>query len=221
MKETKALTKRERVEIITRELTRLYPEVRCALDFENGIQLLVATRLSAQCTDKRVNIVTKDLFKKYRTVSDFASADRAELEEIIKPCGFFREKAKSIIGFSRAIIERFGGELPDSMEELVSLPGVGRKTANLIMGEYFGREAYICDTHCIRLSNRLGLTESKNPEIVEKDLRECVPPEGSMYFCHRFVTHGREVCKSQKPLCGVCPLAGICLYAAGNEGGKA
>ncbi len=204
------MKKTEKVKILIEKLTEIYPNPMCALNFTSGIELLVATRLSAQCTDKRVNEVTPALFAKYPSVEAFADADISELEEIIRPCGFFRDKAKSIKEFSRQIIDDFNGRVPDNIDDLVTLSGVGRKTANLIVGELYGGEAYICDTHCIRLSNRFGLTKSKDPAVVEKDLRKIVKPGDSLHFCHRFVQYGRDVCTARSPKCDLCTLKEIC-----------
>ncbi len=204
------MRKREKVCFIIEKLSKVYPNPKCALNFSNGLELLIATRLSAQCTDKRVNEVTPALFKRFPNALAFAEADVSEIEEYIKSCGLYREKAKSIKAFSVQIIENFNGEIPKTLEELTTLSGVGRKTANLIMGELHGKEAYICDTHCIRLSNRLGLTKSTNPEIVEKDLRKSVLPEESLNFCHRLVQYGRDVCSARSPKCEACVLKDIC-----------
>lgn len=204
------MRKTEKVKIIIEKLTEIYPDPKCALNFSSGIELLVATRLSAQCTDKRVNEVTPALFEKYPSIEAFADADLSELEEIIRPCGFFRDKAKSIKEFSSKILSDFSGRVPDNIDDLITLPGVGRKTANLIVGELYGGEAYICDTHCIRLSNRFGLTESKDPAVVERDLRKIVKPEDSLHFCHRFVQYGRDVCTARNPKCECCVLKDVC-----------
>ena len=208
------MTVKEKALQINKELEKIYPDPVCALGFNNGIELLVAVRLSAQCTDKRVNEVTPALFAKYKTAEDFANADIEELEGMIKSCGFYHDKAKSIKEFCRMIIDVYGGVIPDSIDELVKLPGVGRKTANLVMGELYGKESYVCDTHCIRLSNRFGLTKSKDPAVVEKDLRAAVPPEISGDFCHRFVWYGRDVCTARNPKCDKCSLKYLCAEKA-------
>lgn len=194
-------------------LKKEYPEAICSLDYKNDFQLLVATRLSAQCTDARVNIVTPALFAKYPTVEDFAAADVGDVEELIRSCGFFRTKAKDIVAMAQKIISDFGGKVPDNLEDLTSLPGVGRKTANLICGDIFGKPAVVADTHLIRISNLLGLVESKDPFKVEKALRELLPPEESNDFCHRCVLHGRAVCIARRPDCANCCMAEFCKSA--------
>ena len=173
---------------------------------------MIAVRLSAQCTDARVNLVTPGLFEKYPTLKSFADADISELEDIIRPCGFFRTKAKSIKEMAQQLIERHNGELPDNMEQLTALSGIGRKTANLIMGDVFGKPAIVTDTHFIRITGRLGLTASKEPHKVEKDLIPLIPPEKSSDFCHRTVQFGRDVCRARNPKCSGCPLNFICVY---------
>ena len=179
---------------------------------------MVAVQLSAQCTDARVNIVTKDLFKKYKSVYDFANADLGELEEMIRPCGFYKNKAKNIIASSKDIVNRFGGRLPDNMEQLVSLAGVGRKTANLILGDVFNKPSVVVDTHCIRLSNRFGLVSEKDPVKIELMLKKILNPQTSTRFCHQLVYHGRAVCNARKPRCETCPINHLCkYYSAGKE----
>ena len=172
--------------------------------------LYIATQLSAQCTDARVNIVTKDLFKKYKTVSDFANADFNELCEDIRSTGFYRNKAKNIIAAAQRMIDVYNGEVPDTMEDLLTLPGTGRKTANLVLGDIFKKPAIVVDTHCIRLSNRIGLTKNSDPVKIESDLRKIIAPEESLGFCHRLVAHGRAVCNARKPMCEGCTLEGVC-----------
>ncbi len=196
-----------------RALKELYPDAVCSLEAGDPFQLLVATRLSAQCTDARVNLVTPALFAKYPTVEAFAAADVKDVEILIHSCGFFRQKASDIVGMANAVIERFGGRVPDSIEELTSLPGVGRKTANLIIGDVYGKPAVVADTHLIRISNRLGLVNSKDPLKVETALRELLPPEESNDFCHRAVLHGRALCDARRPRCGECPLNTFCESA--------
>ena len=187
-----------------------YPDAKCSLTYTTPLQLLIATRLSAQCTDARVNIVTKELFAKYPTLEAFANADLAELEQDVKPCGFYRTKAKSIIEMSQRLISDFGGVVPDTMEALLSLSGVGRKTANLILGDVYGKPAVVTDTHCIRITGRLGLTKNTEPHKVEDDLRKLLPPDKSNDFCHRVVEFGRDICKARRPKCGECPLNTFC-----------
>lgn len=199
-----------KVDFIIVELEKLYPEAQCSLEYVKPYELLIATRLSAQCTDARVNIVTKVLFERFPTLEAFAEADVADIEEIVKPCGLFRTKAKSISELTKMLISDFGGEVPNSLEKLTSLPGIGRKTANLIMGDVYHQPAVVADTHCIRISNRLGLASSKDPYKVELQLKEILPPEKSNDFCHRLVNFGRDVCTARSPKCGQCPLRGAC-----------
>lgn len=203
---------KEKAVSVCSELEKLYPEAICSLVYSKPYELLIATRLSAQCTDARVNIVTEKLFDRYRSLEDLADAQISELEEIVRPCGFFRTKAADIKGMCRILIDKYDGQLPDSMDELTSLPGVGRKTANLILGDIFGKPAIVTDTHCIRISGRLGLTENSEPSKVEKDLRQIVPPEKGSDLCHRFVLFGRDICKARKPLCEECSLKELCRY---------
>ena len=199
-----------KVDFIIGELEKLYPEAQCSLEYVKPYELLIATRLSAQCTDARVNIVTKVLFAKFPTLEAFAEADVAEIEEIVKPCGLFRTKAKSISELTKMLISDFGGEVPNTLEKLTSLPGIGRKTANLIMGDVYHQPAVVADTHCIRISNRLGLASSTDPYKVEMQLKEILPPEKSNNFCHRLVNFGRDVCTARSPKCGECPLRDVC-----------
>lgn len=199
-----------KVDFIIGELEKLYPEAQCSLEYVKPYELLIATRLSAQCTDARVNIVTKVLFERFPTLEAFAEADVAEIEEIVKPCGLFRTKAKSISELTKMLISDFGGEVPNTLEKLTSLPGIGRKTANLIMGDVYHQPAVVADTHCIRISNRLGLASSKDPYKVELQLKEILPPERSNDFCHRLVNFGRDVCTARSPKCGECPLRDVC-----------
>ena len=199
-----------KVDFIICELEKLYPEAQCSLEYVKPYELLIATRLSAQCTDARVNIVTKVLFEKFPTLEAFAEADVAEIEEIVKPCGLFRTKAKSISELTKMLISDFGGEVPNTIEKLTSLPGIGRKTANLIMGDVYHQPAVVADTHCIRISNRLGLANSKDPYKVELQLKDVLPPEKSNDFCHRLVNFGRDVCTARSPKCGECPLRDVC-----------
>ena len=212
------MTKKERAEEIQKIFDVVYADAECSLDYSTEHELLVAVQLSAQCTDARVNIVTKDLFKKYKSVYDFANADLGELEEMIRPCGFYKNKAKNIIASSKDIVNRFGGRLPDNMEQLVSLAGVGRKTANLILGDVFNKPSVVVDTHCIRLSNRFGLVNEKDPVKIELMLKKILNPQTSTRFCHQLVYHGRAVCNARKPLCETCPINHLCkYYSAGKE----
>ncbi|MFH0794311.1 MAG: endonuclease III [bacterium] len=204
--------KRARAGKICTALKKSYPQVRTALRHENPFQLLIATILSAQCTDERVNQVTPGLFRKYPTPEAFANAAAPELEEAIHSTGFFRQKTKSIQGCSRALIEKFGGKMPREMEELTSLPGVGRKTANLIRGEAFGLPAIVVDTHCRRLSGRLGLSDNTDPDKIEADLCELLSPEEWSGFSNRLIVHGRRVCGARKPNCPECLLNKLCPF---------
>ena len=172
---------------------------------------MIAGRLSAQCTDARVNIVTKELFSRYRSISDFAEADIKDIEEIIKPCGLYKTKARSIVEMCRRIMDVYGGEIPSEIDELITLPGIGRKTANLIMGDVFHKPAVVTDTHCIRICGRLGLAKSSEPVKVEEELRKILPPEKSSDFCHRLVLFGREICKARGAKCEECPLTDVCV----------
>lgn len=204
------MTKKERAVLACEELKKLYPEAICSLEYEKPYELLFATRLAAQCTDARVNIVTKELFVKYPTLEAFADADISELEQCVKPCGFYHTKAKDLKAAANQLIENFGGKVPDTMEELLTLSGVGRKTANLILGDVYGKPAVVTDTHCIRISGRLGLTANKEPAKVEKDLVKLLLPEESNDFCHRTVLFGRDICRARNPECGRCPLGYFC-----------
>jgi len=213
------LTNNEVNEII-RLLEECYPEPICALEYKKDYQLLFAARLAAQCTDARVNLVTPVLYKRYPTLSALAGADITELENIVHPCGFYRVKARDIIAASAMLMREFKGRVPDTMEDLLRLPGVGRKTANLIIGDVYNKPAVVVDTHCIRLSNRLGLVSTKNPEKIEYELRAVLPPDKSSDFCHRLVLHGRAVCTARNPACSICCLAKICRKARENSDKK-
>lgn len=204
------MTKKERALLAVEALKKKYPDSICSLNAENPLQLIIATRLSAQCTDARVNLVTPALFEKYKTVEDFAAADVDDVADIVHSCGFFRQKAKDIVGMCRKMIDDFGGNVPDNIDDLTSLPGVGRKTANLIMGDVYGKPAVVADTHLIRISNLLGLVATKDPLKVEMQLREILPPEESNDFCHRCVLHGRDTCISGRPKCSECEMRDFC-----------
>jgi endonuclease-3 len=195
---------------VARALARLYPDARCALDHATPLELLVATILSAQCTDARVNLVTPALFARYRTARDYAEADPGELAEYIRSTGFFNAKARNIQECCRLLVERHGGEVPATLEELVRLPGVGRKTANVILGNVFGVPGITVDTHVGRLSRRLGLTVHDDPEKVERDLMRLLPKQHWVMFSHRTIFHGRQVCHARKPACEQCALAKFC-----------
>lgn len=203
----------ERVKNIWPILKKAYPGARTALKFTNPLELLIATILSAQCTDARVNMVTKELFKKYKSAKDWAKADIKEIESDIKSTGFYHNKAISIKGACTEIIEQFGGKVPDRMEELVALPGVGRKTANVVLGNAFGRPAIACDTHVIRLSRRLGLSPNSDAVKLEFDLAEIVPEKNWTMFSHLLIFHGRNVCKARKPNCENCLISKYCPAA--------
>jgi len=195
---------------IVEALEKTYPLAECSLQYEKDYELLFATRLSAQCTDERVNRVTPALFAAYPTLEAIAAAKAEDVENYIHSCGFYHAKAKDIVAAANRLVSDFGGRVPDTMEELLSLPGVGRKTANLILGDVFHKPAVVVDTHCIRLSNRMGLADTRDPVKIETELREKLPPEKSSDFCHRLVLHGRAVCTARRPACESCPLAGIC-----------
>ena len=204
------MTKKELAAEIIDRLKIEYPNVQCTLNYSTPVEMLFATQLSAQCTDARVNIVTADLFKKYTSVYDFANADYDELCNDIRSTGFYKNKAKNMIAAAKRIIDVYGGEVPDTMEDLLTLPGTGRKTANLVLGDIFKKPAIVVDTHCIRLSNRMGLTKNSDPIKIESDLRKIVPPDESLDFCHRLVAHGRAICPARKPKCDICTLNNIC-----------
>ena len=208
--------KRKRAHAIFERLCRAYPEARCSLEHKAPLQLLVATILAAQCTDARVNIVTKSLFKKYKKPQDYLAAPPHELEEAVRTCGFYHTKAKSIINSCRRIVEVYGGRVPRTMEELLTLEGVGRKTANVILGECFNTPGVIVDTHCIRLSRRLGFTDQEDPAKIEKDLMAVWPQETWTLFSHCFVYHGRALCTARAPKCPECPIQELCPYGCAH-----
>ena len=196
---------------IIEKLKELYPEGLCSLQYEKDYELLFAVRLSAQCTDARVNLVTPALFTRFPTLEAFAAADPREVGEYIHSCGFYNGKSKDLVACAQQLLERFDGKVPDNMEDLTSLPGVGRKTANLILGDVYGQPSYVCDTHCIRITGRLGITDgSKDPVKVEQQLRRAIPPAESGSFCHRMVLFGRDVCTARSPKCEDCPLKADC-----------
>lgn len=201
----------EQVQEILSCLEQAYPLAECSLEYEKDYELLFSVRLAAQCTDKRVNKITPALFARFPTLQAFAEADVAEVEEYIHSCGFFRSKAKDIVSCAQVLLTQYGGRVPDTMEELVKLPGVGRKTANLILGDVYHKPAVVVDTHCIRLSNRMGLVDNlKDPVKIETALRAILPPEQSSDFCHRLVLHGRAVCDARKPQCALCCVRHVC-----------
>ncbi|MBO4914269.1 MAG: endonuclease III [Oscillospiraceae bacterium] len=198
---------------IIEELKTLYPDALCSLSYEKDYELLFAVRLSAQCTDARVNLVTPELFRRFPTLEAFAEASCEDVGEAIRSCGFYRTKAKDLVECAKLLLSEHGGRVPDTMEALTALPGVGRKTANLILGDIYGQPAYVCDTHCIRITGRLGLTDgSSDPLSVERQLREVIPPAESSNFCHRMVLHGRAMCMARKPNCAICPLKPDCDF---------
>jgi len=197
---------------IIKLLEACYPVPYTELKYNKDYELLFAARLAAQCTDARVNTVTPALFKKYPSLEAFASAKTGELEKIIFSCGFYKTKARDIIAAASMLIHKFDGCVPDNMEDLLKLPGVGRKTANLMLGDIFKKPAVVVDTHCIRLSNRIGLVNTKNPEKIEAELRKILPPDLSSDFCHRLVLHGRAVCTARKPYCEKCCISKCCKY---------
>jgi endonuclease III len=204
----------EQIEAIVEELRRLYPDAKCTLNFSNPLELLIATQLAAQCTDERVNMVTEKLFKKYRTVEDYATASQEELEQDIKSTGFYRNKAKNIRAACQRIITEFGGEVPRTMPELLSLPGVARKTANVVLGNAFGIvEGFTVDTHNIRLAKRLGWTTNTDAAKVEQDLMRIVPRKDWFDLSHMLIYHGRAICVARRPLCEQCSLAQLCPSA--------
>lgn len=208
-----------RVAEIVRRLHQAYPDARCSLDFNTPLELLVATILSAQCTDERVNAVTKTLFQKYRTAADYAAAPPEQFEADIKSTGFYRNKAKNIQGAARIIAERYGGEVPRTMEELTALPGVARKTANVVMGNAYGNvEGVVVDTHVGRIARRLGLTASDDPVKVEADLMSALPRSEWLHFAHQVILHGRAVCKAQRPACEECVLNDLCPSSTAMAG---
>ncbi len=206
--------RRERLRLVLDRLEREYPDSRCSLDHANALQLVVATVLSAQTTDASVNRVTPALFARFRTAADYGDATQEEMEEYLKTLNFFRNKSRSLIGLGRALADRFGGEVPRTMDELTSLPGVGRKTANVVLGVGFGiAEGVVVDTHVKRLSVRLGLTKEEDPEKVEQDLLPLLPPERRVHFTHLMIDHGRAVCTARRPFCERCPVAPLCPTA--------
>lgn len=205
------MTRKERALAVVDLLKNAYPDAACALQYKHDYELLFATRLSAQCTDARVNLVTRDLFVTFPTLESFAEAPLEAIEEGIKTCGLFRTKARDLKACAQMLLSDFGGKVPDNMADLLKLPGIGRKTANLILGDIYGQPAIVTDTHCIRLSNRLGFVKDvKDPVKVEDALRGLIPPAESSDFCHRLVLFGREVCTARAPKCEGCPLAAVC-----------
>lgn len=207
------ITPKERAKLAVAALKKEYPEAICSLVYTDPLQLLIATRLAAQCTDARVNMVTPSLFKRFKTAHDFAEADVAEVEEYIKSCGLYKTKAKDIVTMAKQLCDNFGGKVPGTIEELTTLAGIGRKTANLVVGDIFGKPAVVVDTHCIRITSRLGFHDIKDAKKIEFILREVLDPKESNDFCHRLVLHGRAVCTARKPKCEECSMAAFCEYA--------
>lgn len=207
------MTDKERALAAVDALKKEYPDAVCSLVYTQPLQLLIATRLAAQCTDARVNMVTPKLFDTYKTVDDFAQANVEDVQQLIKSCGLYKTKAKDIVAMCAALRDKFGGNVPDTVEQLVTLPGVGRKTANLVVGDIFNKPAVVVDTHCIRITSRLGFHSIKDAAKIEKILRELLPPEESNDFCHRIVLHGRAVCTARSPKCSICCMQGFCPSA--------
>jgi endonuclease-3 len=207
-----ATARKARATRIVEELHRIHPDATCALAHRGPLELLVATILSAQCTDERVNKVTPALFLSYPAAADYARADLADVEEAIRSTGFFRNKAKSLVGLGKALVEHHGGQVPDRMEDLILLPGVGRKTANVILGTWYGRPAIAVDTHVGRLSGRLGLSKEDSPDRIERDLMEILPEKEWVFTSHALIWHGRRVCGARAPACGRCGLRGDCPW---------
>lgn len=201
------------VEVLEKE----YPNAICSLVYTEPLQLLIATRLAAQCTDARVNIVTPALFERFKTVEEFANADVSEVEDYIHSCGLYKTKARDIVDMCKMLVDDFNGIVPDTIEQLIKLPGVGRKTANLVIGDVFGKPAVVVDTHCIRITSRLGFHSIKDAAKIENILKELLPPDKSNDFCHRLVLHGRAVCDARKPKCDKCCMKDFCDYYSKNN----
>lgn len=206
----------ERLDTIIAVLKERYPKALCALQYDKDYELMIAVRLSAQCTDARVNRIAPALFARFPTLDSFADADVSEVEEMVRSCGFYKRKARDIVLACQMLRDVYGGKVPDTMDALLKLPGVGRKTANLLLGDLYGQPAVVCDTHCIRIANRLGLAHGKEPEKVEAQLRAILPPEESSDFCHRIVLFGRDICTARSPKCAQCPLRPLCAHFEAN-----
>lgn len=204
------LTKKQIAVSAVQALKKEYPDALCSLQYTDPLQLLIATRLAAQCTDARVNMVTPALFERFKTVDDFANADVSEVAQYIKSCGLYKTKSHDIVAMAKMLRDDFGGKVPDTVEQLIKLPGIGRKTANLVCGDIYGKPAVVVDTHCIRITRRLGLHDLKDQKKIEFALRELLPPEESNDFCHRLVLHGRAVCTARNPKCDECCMKDFC-----------
>lgn len=204
------MTKKQIAQMAVEALKKEYPDAICSLQYTDPLQLLIATRLAAQCTDARVNMVTPELFKRFPTVDDFAKATAEEVAEYIKSCGLYKTKSRDIVEMAKTLRDKFGGVVPDNIDDLITLPGIGRKTANLIVGDIFGKPAVVVDTHFIRITRRLGLHNLKDQKKIEFELRKLLPPEESNDFCHRVVLHGRAVCDARKPKCDMCCMKDFC-----------
>ncbi|MEE1155231.1 MAG: endonuclease III [Acutalibacteraceae bacterium] len=211
------MTDKERACLAVEALKTQYPDAICSLVYTDPLQLLIATRLAAQCTDARVNMVTPQLFSTYKNVDEFASAQVEDVEEIIKSCGLYKTKARDIVAMCIALRDNFSGIVPDTVEKLITLPGIGRKTANLVVGDIYHKPAVVVDTHCIRITARLGFHDIKDATKIEKILRGVLPPEESNDFCHRLVLHGRAVCTARKAKCDQCSMNSFCKYAIDNK----
>jgi len=214
------MTKKQRAAEAVKLLKEAYPDAVCSLDYQKPHELLISVRLAAQCTDARVNMVTPALFEKYPTLEALAESTPDDVGEIIKSCGLYKTKARDICAMSKMLLEEFDGIVPDEMDKLLSLPGVGRKTANLILGDVYGKPAVVCDTHCIRITNLLGLTTTKDPYKCEMELRDCLPMDEANDFCHRLVLHGRAVCVARRPDCSNCVMQPVCKHASALKNGK-
>ena len=213
------MTRKELALLAVEALKKEYPDAICSLEYQDPLQLLISTRLSAQCTDARVNMVTPALFARFPTLEAFCEGTEEEIGELIRSCGFYKIKSKDILAACKMIRDEFGGKVPDNIDDLTRLPGVGRKTANLVVGDIYGKPAVVTDTHCIRIAGRIGLTKNTVPVKVEDDLRAVLPPEESNDFCHRLVLHGRAVCTARKAMCENCCMAEFCKKAGVNADG--
>ncbi len=211
------MTDKKRALLAVDALKKEYPDAICSLVYTDPLQLLIATRLAAQCTDARVNIVTPQLFATYKNVDEFANAKVEDVEELIKSCGLYKTKAKDIVAMCIALRDNFNGIVPDTIEQLITLPGIGRKTANLVVGDIFHKPAVVVDTHCIRITGKLGFHNIKDAAKIEKILRDILPPEESNDFCHRLVLHGRAVCNARSPKCDICCMNSFCKFALENK----